>query len=87
MLIPMYSLSTQANLRHKVTHSVQTNLSHMRRENSSQVYPPKDVGTQSLREGSTRVPRPQIYIAGLRGGQTKVTKGVKVNLTRAIDET
>ncbi|XP_015983704.1 cilia- and flagella-associated protein 206 isoform X2 [Rousettus aegyptiacus] len=78
---------SQANLRHKVTHSVQTNLSHMRRENSSQVYPPKDVGTQSLREGSTRVPRPQIYIAGLRGGQTKVTKGVKVNLTRAVDET
>lgn len=59
----------------------------MRRENSSQVYPAKDVGTQSLREGSTRVPRPQIYIAGLRGGQTKVTKGVKVNLTRAVDET
>ncbi|XP_023390596.1 cilia- and flagella-associated protein 206 isoform X4 [Pteropus vampyrus] len=76
-----------ANLHHKVTHSVQTNLSHMRRENSSQVYPAKDVGTQSLREGSTRVPRPQIYIAGLRGGQTKVTKGVKVNLTRAVDET
>ncbi|XP_039709012.1 cilia- and flagella-associated protein 206 isoform X3 [Pteropus medius] len=78
---------SQANLHHKVTHSVQTNLSHMRRENSSQVYPAKDVGTQSLREGSTRVPRPQIYIAGLRGGQTKVTKGVKVNLTRAVDET
>ncbi|XP_027828244.2 cilia- and flagella-associated protein 206 isoform X4 [Ovis aries] len=76
-----------ANLRRKVTHSVQTDHSHMRRENYSQVYPSKDVGTQSMREGSSRVPRPQIYIAGLRGGQTKTTYGVKVNLTRAVDET
>ncbi|XP_039075384.1 cilia- and flagella-associated protein 206 isoform X2 [Hyaena hyaena] len=76
-----------ANLRQKVTHSVQTDLSHMRRENCSQVYPPKDVSTQSMREGGTRVPRPQIYIAGLRGGQSKITYGVKVNLTRAVDET
>ncbi|XP_054554132.1 cilia- and flagella-associated protein 206-like [Talpa occidentalis] len=76
-----------ANLRQKVTHSVQTDLSHMRRENYSQVYPLKNVGTQSMREGSTRVPRPQIYLAGLRGGQTKTTFGVKVNLTRAVDET
>ncbi|KAI4539297.1 hypothetical protein MG293_010689 [Ovis ammon polii] len=78
---------SQANLRRKVTHSVQTDHSHMRRENYSQVYPSKDVGTQSMREGSSRVPRPQIYIAGLRGGQTKTTYGVKVNLTRAVDET
>uniref|UniRef100_A0A673THY1 Cilia- and flagella-associated protein 206 n=1 Tax=Suricata suricatta TaxID=37032 RepID=A0A673THY1_SURSU len=78
---------SQANLRQKVTHSVQTDLSHMRRENCSQVYPPKDASTQSMREGSTRVPRPQIYIAGLRGGQSKITYGVKVNLTRAVDET
>uniref|UniRef100_A0A8C0N8A2 Cilia- and flagella-associated protein 206 n=1 Tax=Canis lupus familiaris TaxID=9615 RepID=A0A8C0N8A2_CANLF len=76
-----------ANLRQKVTHSVQTDLSHMRRENYSQVYPPKDASTQSMREGSTRVPRPQIYLAGLRGGQSKITSGVKVNLTRAVDET
>uniref|UniRef100_A0A8D0ZL59 Cilia- and flagella-associated protein 206 n=1 Tax=Sus scrofa TaxID=9823 RepID=A0A8D0ZL59_PIG len=76
-----------ANLRQKVTHSVQTNLSHMRRENCSQVYPSKTASTQSLREGSSQVPRPQIYIAGLRGGQTKTTYGVKVNLTRGVDET
>ncbi|XP_014636588.1 PREDICTED: UPF0704 protein C6orf165 homolog isoform X2 [Ceratotherium simum simum] len=76
-----------ANLRQKVTHSVQTDLSHMRRENCSQVYSSKDASTQSTREGSTRVPRPQIYIAGLRGGPTKTTHGVKVNLTRAVDET
>ncbi|XP_041523729.1 cilia- and flagella-associated protein 206 isoform X2 [Microtus oregoni] len=76
-----------ANLRQKITHSVQTDLSHMRRQNSSQVYPLKSVSTQSMREGSTGVPRPQIFIAGLRGGPSKKTHGVKVNLTRAVDET
>lgn len=76
-----------ANLRRKVTHSVQTDLSHMRRENCSQVYPLKHVGTQTKREGSTAVPRPQIFIAGLRGGHTETTHAVKVNLTRAVDET
>ncbi|MBZ3889898.1 UPF0704 protein [Sciurus carolinensis] len=78
---------SQANLRQKITHSVQTDLSHMRRENCSQVYLSKDASTQSKREGSSRVPRPQIYIAGLRGGRSKTTHGVKVNLTRAVDET
>ncbi|XP_008066062.1 cilia- and flagella-associated protein 206 [Carlito syrichta] len=76
-----------ANLRQKVTHSVQTDLSNLRRENYSQVYPSKNASTQSMREASTGVPRPQIYIAGLRGEQSKVTHGVKVNLTRAVDET
>ncbi|XP_066217424.1 cilia- and flagella-associated protein 206 [Saccopteryx leptura] len=76
-----------ANLRQKATHSVQTDLSNMRRENCSQVYPLKHASTQSKREDGTRVPRPQIYIAGLRGGPTATTCGVKVNLTRAVDET
>nr|XP_054969917.1 cilia- and flagella-associated protein 206 isoform X3 [Pan paniscus] len=76
-----------ANLRQKVTHSVQTDLSHLRRENCSQVYPPKDTSTQSTREDSTGVPRPQIYLAGLRGGKSKITDEVKVNLTRDVDET
>uniref|UniRef100_A0A8C8Z715 Cilia- and flagella-associated protein 206 n=1 Tax=Prolemur simus TaxID=1328070 RepID=A0A8C8Z715_PROSS len=76
-----------ANLRQKVTHSAQTDLSHMRRENYAQVYLSKNCGTQSVREGSTRVPRPQIYLAGLRGKQSKVIREVKVNLTRAVDET
>ncbi|XP_045699537.1 cilia- and flagella-associated protein 206 [Phyllostomus hastatus] len=76
-----------ANLRQRVTHSVQTDLSHMRRENFSQMYSSKSESTQSKREGSTGVPRPQVYIAGLRGGHTKTTHAVKVNLTRAVDET
>ncbi|XP_075410143.1 cilia- and flagella-associated protein 206 [Tenrec ecaudatus] len=76
-----------ANLRQKVTHSMQTDLSHMRRDSCSQVYLSKDASTQSKKENSTCVPRPQIFIAGIRGGQSKTTHGVKVNLTRAIDET
>ncbi|KAM4866543.1 cilia- and flagella-associated protein 206 isoform 1-T3 [Thomomys bottae] len=75
-----------ANLRQKMTHSVQTNLSHMRRDNYSQVYPSKDVSTQTMKQNSTGVPRPQIYLAGLRG-KIKTTREVKVNLTRAVDET
>lgn len=59
----------------------------MRRENFSQMYSSKHESTQTKREGSTGVPRPQVYIAGLRGGHTKTTHAVKVNLTRAVDET
>nr|XP_034965320.1 cilia- and flagella-associated protein 206 isoform X2 [Zootoca vivipara] len=76
-----------ANLRQKLTHSVQTNLSHMRRDNCSQVYPLKDNGTQTKRESSTNVPKPQIFLAGLRGGTPPTTRMFKINLTRAIDET
>uniref|UniRef100_K7G003 Cilia- and flagella-associated protein 206 n=2 Tax=Pelodiscus sinensis TaxID=13735 RepID=K7G003_PELSI len=76
-----------ANLRRKLTHSVQTILSHMRRDNSTQVYLPKDFGTQTKLDNSSNVPRPQIFLAGLRGGSTPTTCMVKVNLTRAVDET
>ncbi|XP_044277939.1 cilia- and flagella-associated protein 206 [Varanus komodoensis] len=76
-----------ANLRKKLTHSVQTNLSHMRRDNCSQVYPMKDSGTQTKCENSSNVPRPQIFLAGLRGGTPPTTRMTKVNLTRAVDET
>uniref|UniRef100_F6PUG6 Cilia- and flagella-associated protein 206 n=1 Tax=Monodelphis domestica TaxID=13616 RepID=F6PUG6_MONDO len=76
-----------ANLRQKLTHSVQTNLSHMRRDNATQVYPLKTKGTQTKREDGTKVPKPQIYIAGLRGNCMSSLYAVKVNLTRAVDET
>ncbi|KAM6459023.1 cilia- and flagella-associated protein 206 isoform 1-T2 [Liasis olivaceus] len=76
-----------ANLRQKLTHSVQTNLSHMRRDNCSQVYLMKDSGTQTKRENSSNVPKPQIFLAGLRGGTPPTTRMTKVNLTRAVDET
>lgn len=66
---------------------MQTDLSHMRRENSTQVYLPKDVSTQTKRDNSSNVPRPQIYLEGLRGGSSTTTHMVKVDLTRAVDET
>lgn len=55
------------NLRQKVTHSMQTHGSHMRRENFSQVYLPKQVGTQTKRDSGSNVPKPQIFLSGLRG--------------------
>ncbi|NXT55317.1 CF206 protein, partial [Pluvianellus socialis] len=75
-----------ANLRRKLTHAMQTDLSHMRRENSTQVYLPKHVSTQTKRDNSSNVPRPQIFLQGLRGGSSPTTCVVKVDLTRAVDE-
>ncbi|KAJ7396943.1 hypothetical protein BTVI_140040 [Pitangus sulphuratus] len=76
-----------ANLRRKLTHSMQTDLSHMKRENFTQVYLLKDVGTQTKRDNSSNVPRPQIFLKGLRGQSSPTTHMVKVDLTRAVDET
>ncbi|NXB81266.1 CF206 protein, partial [Donacobius atricapilla] len=76
-----------ANLRRKLTHSMQTDLSHMRRENFTQVYLPKDVGTQTKRDNSSNVPKPQIFLKGLRGGSSPTTHMVTVDLTRPLDET
>ncbi|NWR33782.1 CF206 protein, partial [Tachuris rubrigastra] len=76
-----------ANLRRKLTHAMQTDLSHRRRENFTQVYLPKDAGTQTKRDNSSNVPRPQIFLKGLRGQSSPTTHMVKVDLTRAVDET
>ncbi|KAM9018713.1 cilia- and flagella-associated protein 206 isoform 2-T2 [Ara ararauna] len=76
-----------ANLRRKLTHAMQTDLSNMRRQNCTQVYLPKDVSTQTKRDNSSNVPRPQIFLEGLRGQSSPTTHTVKVNLTRAVDET
>ncbi|TRZ24682.1 hypothetical protein HGM15179_002384 [Zosterops borbonicus] len=76
-----------ANLRRKLTHGMQTNLSHMRRENCTQVYLPKDAGTQTKHDSSSNVPKPQIFLKGLRGGSSATTHMVTVDLTRPLDET
>ncbi|XP_033102810.1 cilia- and flagella-associated protein 206-like [Anneissia japonica] len=76
-----------ANLRNKVTHSVQTNLSNLRRDNVSQVYLPKDTGSQTKQSSGTNVPRPQTFLAGLRGGMRKTTVMTKVDLTQDVDQT
>ncbi|NXT09335.1 CF206 protein, partial [Prunella fulvescens] len=76
-----------ANLRRMLTHSMQTDLSHMRRENFTQVYLPKDAGTQTKRDNSSNVPKPQVFLKGLRGGPSPTAHMVTVDLTRPLDET
>ncbi|KAF3844190.1 hypothetical protein F7725_013531 [Dissostichus mawsoni] len=75
---------SEADLRTKETRSMQTDLSHMRRENVTQTWPPKDAATQSKRDGDSSVPRPQVYLAGLRGQRDAHV--VKTNLTRPVDQ-
>ncbi|XP_008493606.2 cilia- and flagella-associated protein 206 [Calypte anna] len=75
-----------ANLRCKLTHAMQTDHSHMRRENCTQVYLPKDVSTQTKRDNSSNVPRPQIFLQGLRGESSPTTHVGKVDLTRPVEE-
>ena len=43
--------------------------------------------TQTKRDGSTNVPKPSVYIAGLRGGDKTRTDMVKVDLTVDVDQT
>ncbi|CAK8690676.1 cilia- and flagella-associated protein 206-like [Clavelina lepadiformis] len=74
-----------ANLRSKITKSSQTHLSNLRRENSTQVYLPKEMAVQTKRNGESNVPRPQIFLAGLRGIRGIRTM-VKMDLTRDVDE-
>jgi len=77
-----------ANLRNKVTHSMQTNLSNMRRDNVAQVYLPKDNAVQTKTDGYSQVPKPQVFIAGLRGcGMDQPTVMTKVDLTIDVDQT
>ncbi|XP_073348780.1 cilia- and flagella-associated protein 206 [Pagrus major] len=73
-----------ADLCTKVTHSVQTDLSHMRRENDSQTWLPKNATCQSKRDGESNVPKPQTFLAGLRGQRD--ANVIKTNLTRSVDE-
>nr|XP_046228182.1 cilia- and flagella-associated protein 206 [Scatophagus argus] len=73
-----------ADLCTKVTHSVQTDLSHMRRENVTQTWLPKSAASQSKKDGESNVPKPHVYLAGLRGQRDRDM--VKVNLTRPVDE-
>lgn len=77
-----------ANLRGKVTHAAQTNLSNMRRDNAIQVYPPKENATQTKRDNYSNVPRPSVFLAGLRGGgMGQPTVMVKTDLTVDVHQT
>lgn len=74
----------QADLQSKETHSTQTILSHLRRENSSQTWLPGTVASQTKRDGKSNVPRPHVYLAGLRGQRDGRVE--KIILTRPVDE-
>lgn len=75
------------NLRGKETHSAQTSLSHLRRENCSQVYLPKTSETQTKEDSVSTVPKPEIFITGLRGkGTGTKTAATKVDLTVQVTE-
>ncbi|XP_029705204.1 cilia- and flagella-associated protein 206-like isoform X1 [Takifugu rubripes] len=73
-----------ANLLTKATQSTQTHLSSLRRENATQTWPPKDAASQSRRDAESNVPRPQVYLMGLRGQRD--AQAIKVDLSRAVDE-
>ncbi|KAM4521587.1 cilia- and flagella-associated protein 206 isoform 2-T2 [Odontesthes bonariensis] len=70
----------RADLQTKATHSVQTDLSRMRQQNSTQTFHPKNAACQVKRDCGSNVPKPQIYLACLRG--QKESRMVKANLTR-----
>ncbi|KAJ3260903.1 hypothetical protein HDU77_001180 [Chytriomyces hyalinus] len=69
------------NLKTKLTHSAQTDISHYRRESETQHYEPKSQFTQSSTESSTSVPRKVNYMAGLRNDGTGENKFKVLDLT------
>ena len=59
-----------ANLRKCSTDGTQTDMSHFRRENESQVYLPRTQETQTKQDNGTNPKRVHTYIAGLRNGNS-----------------
>lgn len=55
------------NLKNCVTTSQQTDLSHFKRDNETQIYLPRNKETQTKRDKGTNPPIKTTYIAGLRG--------------------
>jgi len=72
-----------SNLKKCLTTSQQTDDSHFRRDNDSQVYLQKQKGVQTKREKGTNPPTKTSYVAGLRGAVSDAnpTKGRVVTLT------
>lgn len=58
-----------ANVRKCVTHSAQTDGSHFRRDNDSQVYLPRTSGTQTGIDAGTSTDKEPIQIVRVRGGK------------------
>lgn len=76
-----------ANLRQKVTKSMQTNLSHFKRDNVAQVYLPKNQFSQTKRDNYSTIPKPSVFLNGLRGcGLFSETVYEKINLTIPVEQ-
>lgn len=74
------------NLRQKLTHSMQTDLSNFRRDSETQVYLPKTEETQTKVDRYSNIPKPHVFIAGLRGCKTgEPTTITKMDLTLDVD--
>jgi len=56
-----------ANLRQCATHGAQTDNSHFRRDNDTQVYLPRVAETQTLHAVATNTERTVSYVSGVRG--------------------
>ena len=50
-----------------------------------QIYLPKTQDTQTKREKGTSVPKPSVFIAGLRGCKSETTEAYKVDLTLDVN--
>jgi len=55
-----------ANIRKKITVSIQTELSNFRIDNETQVWLPKEDSTNTGINASTNTVLPKVYISGLR---------------------
>ena len=69
-----------ANLKKCKTSSQQTDESHMRRENDSQVYLPRTKSTMTKTSTGTNVARKITYVKGLRGEGIKDVSRVNLSL-------
>lgn len=69
------------NLKSKLTHSVQTDLSHFKRDSETQHYAPRSKDTQTRKEATTNVAKKVNFHAGLRnGGKGAVYRVVDLTL-------
>lgn len=73
------------NLRNCQTVAQQTDQSHFRRDNDTQVYMLRDQGTQSTREKGTNPPIKTTFIAGLRGVAPIDPQSGTLTVSRYID--
>ncbi|KAF8290167.1 putative protein of unknown function (DUF3508) [Trypanosoma cruzi] len=65
------------NLFDMRTHSTQTIASHFRRDDTTQIRPPRDDETQTMQDAAVQPPRTVQYLKGLRGTKTSAIETVQ----------